>query len=164
MLLTTQLTKDAHKKLVHVHDWDAIITKARIRQAKTGNIRTYITGQTSDMQPHDKRRILIAEVSQQQSPEHHALIAKVTQVLLNFVLSDMLSCANSICSCCQVIDKITKDKLTKNQAQAYRAQLLKRQAKCLINCKNPLAFVCAMRSILDNRLIKFKIKIIRGCT
>ena len=153
---------EAHTKLVH--DWDAIITKARIRQAKTGNIRTYIIGQTSNMQPHYKRWILIAEISQQQGPEHHALILKVTQVLFNFVLSDMLSCANSIFSFCQIIDKITKEKLTKNQAQAYRAQLLKKHAKCLINCKNPLAFVCAMLSILDNRLIKFKIKIIRGCT
>ena len=87
---------EAQTKLVH--DWDAIITKARIRQAKTGNIRTYIIGQTSNMPPHDKRWILIAEVSQQQSPQLHALILKVTQVLFNFVLSDMLSCANSIFS------------------------------------------------------------------
>ena len=56
------------------HNLQAKITATKIRQAKTGNVRTYIQGQTLDTA---KQWILIAEISQAQSPDHHALVQQV---------------------------------------------------------------------------------------
>ena len=56
------------------HNLQAKIAATRIRQAKTGNVRTYIQGQTLDTA---KQWILIAEISQAQSPDHHALVQQV---------------------------------------------------------------------------------------
>ena len=49
-------TQDQPKK----HNMTACITATRIIQAKTGNVRTYVQGQTADMTDENKKWILIA--------------------------------------------------------------------------------------------------------
>ena len=56
------------------HNLQAKITATKIRQAKTGNVRTYTQGQTIATA---KQWILIAEISQAQPPDHHALMQQV---------------------------------------------------------------------------------------
>ena len=57
------------------HNLQAKITATKIRQAKIGNVRTYMQVQTSDTA---KQWILIVEIPQAQSPDHHALVQQVT--------------------------------------------------------------------------------------
>ena len=66
-------TQDQPKK----HNMTACITATRIMQAKTGNVRTYVQGQTADMTDEDGKWILIAEISQTQSPHPYALVQQV---------------------------------------------------------------------------------------
>jgi hypothetical protein len=66
-------TQDQPKK----HNMTACITATRIIQAKTGNVRTYDQGQTADMTDENKKWILIAEISQTQSPHHYSLVQQV---------------------------------------------------------------------------------------
>jgi hypothetical protein len=59
------------------HDWSAPITATRLRRAKSGNIRTYIQGLVNAGTP-DAQWMLVAEISERQSPDHHSLIKKAT--------------------------------------------------------------------------------------
>ena len=69
--VVAQHTKETKK---HNHNWQAQITATTIRQAKSGNVRTYVVGQTI---ASANQWILIAEISQTQSPDHHALMQQV---------------------------------------------------------------------------------------
>ena len=69
--VVAQHTKETKK---HNHNWQATITATKIRQAKSGNVRTYVVGQTI---ASANQWILIAEISQTQSPDHHALMQQV---------------------------------------------------------------------------------------
>ena len=66
-------TQDKPKK----HNMTACITATRITQAKTGNVRTYVQGQTADMTDENNKWILIAEISQAQFPHHYSLVQQV---------------------------------------------------------------------------------------
>jgi hypothetical protein len=56
------------------HNLQAKITATNLRQAKAGNVRTYVVGQTI---ASANQWIRIAEISQTQSPHHHALMQQV---------------------------------------------------------------------------------------
>ena len=60
-----------------VHNMTAMITATRIIQAKKGNVRTYLQGQTADMTPLKRKWILIAEIAATQSPHHYSLVQQV---------------------------------------------------------------------------------------
>ena len=60
------------------HDLTAVITKTVLRQAHKQRPRTYMQGYTADMTEATKRFILITEITESQSPNHHALMQEVT--------------------------------------------------------------------------------------
>ena len=79
------------------HDLSAPITSTRLRQAKSGNIRTYIQGLVNAGTPA-AQWILVAEINERQSPDHHSLMMKATlriykhvPVLLHLSTIDALS-------------------------------------------------------------------------
>ena len=63
-----------HTKEPKKHNLQAKITATKIRQAKSGNVRTCVVGQTI---ASANQWALIAEISQAQSPDHHAVMQQV---------------------------------------------------------------------------------------
>ena len=79
------------------HDLSAPITSTRLRQTKSGNIRTYIQGLVNAGTPA-AQWILVAGINERQSPDHHSLMMKATRriykhvpVLLHLSTIDALS-------------------------------------------------------------------------
>ena len=60
-----------------VHNMTAMITATRLIQAKKGNVRTHLQGQIADMTDEQRKWILIAEISDTQSPHHYSLVQQV---------------------------------------------------------------------------------------
>ena len=63
------------------HNVEAPIIKTKLTHAKTGNIRTYLQGMTSDMTENNKRWILITEITQAQSTNHVKLMREVSVIV-----------------------------------------------------------------------------------